>query len=43
MNICTCMDIGMLLHVGLLMKPLAAERAGVGPRVAVDQQVRGEG
>ena len=33
----------MLLHVGLLVEPLATEVAGVGPGVAVDQQVGGQG
>ena len=33
----------MLLHVGLLVEPLATEVAGVRPGVAVDQQVGREG
>ena len=33
----------MLLHVGFLVEPLAAVLAGVGPRVRVDQEVRGQG
>ena len=33
----------MFLHVGLLVESLAAEVAGVGPGVAVDQQVGGQG
>ena len=36
------MDVGVLLHVGLLVEPLAAELARVGAGVGVDQQVRGE-
>lgn len=38
----TCMYVGMLLHVGLLVEPLAAVLAGVGPRVRVDQEVSGQ-
>lgn len=34
------MDVGMLLHVALLMKPLPAEPARIRPGIAVDQQVR---
>ena len=33
------MDVRVLLHVRLLVKPLAAVLAGVGPRVAVDEEV----
>lgn len=36
------MYVGMLLHVGLLVEPLAAVLAGVGPRVRVDQEVSGQ-
>lgn len=36
-------DERVLLHVGLLVEPLAAELAGVGPGVGVDEQVRGQG
>lgn len=35
----TGVDVGVLLHVGLLMKPLAAVLARVGPRVRVYEQV----
>lgn len=35
-------DERVLLHVGLLVEPLAAELAGVGPGVGVDEQVRGQ-
>ena len=35
----TCVDVGVLLHVGLLVEPLATEVAGVRPGVAVDQEV----
>ena len=37
------MNIRVLLHVGLLVEPFAAEGAGVGPGVAVDEEVRGQG
>lgn len=37
------MNVSVLLHVGLLMKALAAVLARVGSRVRVDQQVCGEG
>jgi hypothetical protein len=37
------MDIGMLLHVRLLVEAFPAVLAGVGPRVTVDEEVRGEG
>ena len=33
----------MLLHVGLLVEPLSAVLARVGPRVRVDEEVRREG
>jgi len=36
-------DVGVLLHVALLVEPLAAVVAGVRPRVAVDEQVGGQG
>ena len=36
------MDVGVLLHVGLLVEALATELARVGPRVRVDEQVRGQ-
>ena len=39
----TCMNIRMLLHVWLLVEPLAAVWAWVGAGVAVDEQVGGQG
>jgi len=36
------MYVGVLLHVRLLVKPLAAILAGIGPRVGVDQQMSAE-
>ena len=33
----TCVDVGVLLHVGLLVESLAAVLARVGPRVRVDE------
>lgn len=39
----TCVDVGVLLHVALLVEPLAAVVAGIRPRVAVDEQVGGQG
>jgi hypothetical protein len=39
----TCVDVGVLLHVRLLVESLAAVLTGVGPGVRVDQQVRREG
>lgn len=36
------MDVGVLLHVRLLVKPLAAILTGVRPRVRVDQEVGAE-
>lgn len=36
-------NIGVLLHVRLLVEALVAVGAGVGSRVRVDEQVRGEG
>jgi len=33
-------DVGVLLHVGLLVEPFAAELARVRARVGVDEQVR---
>lgn len=38
----TGVNVGVLLHVGLLVEALAAVLARVGPRVRVDEQVRGE-
>lgn len=37
------MDIGVLLHVGLLVEALVAVGARVGPRVRVDEQVGRQG
>ena len=34
------MNVGVLLHVGLLVEPLAAVLARVRPRVRVDEEVR---
>jgi len=34
--------VRVFLHVGLLVEPLAAVLAGVGPRVRVDEQVGGQ-
>ena len=39
----TCVDVRVFLHVRLLVESFAAVLAGVGSRVAVDEQVRGEG
>lgn len=36
----TSMDVGVFLHVRLLMEPFTAVLAGIRPGVAVDQQVR---
>ena len=38
----TGVDVGVLLHVGLLVEALATELARVRSRVRVDQQVCGE-
>lgn len=38
----TCVDEGVLLHVRLLVEPLAAVLARIRPRVGVDEQVSGE-
>lgn len=38
----TCVNVGVLLHVRLLVEALAAELAGVRPRVRVDEQVGGQ-
>lgn len=38
----TGVDVGVLLHVRLLVKPLSAVLARVGPGVRVDEQVRRE-
>jgi len=37
------MDVGVFLHVGLLVEPFSAELARVRPRVGVDEQVRWQG
>ena len=39
----TCVDVRVFLHVRLLVESLAAVLAGVGSRITVDEQVRGEG
>ena len=36
------MNVRVLLHVGLLVEPLAAVLARIGPRVRMNEQVRGE-
>ena len=41
-SVCTCVYVGVLLHVGLLVEAFAAELARVGTRVGVDEQVSGE-
>lgn len=38
----TCVNVGVLLHVRLLVEALATELAGVGPGVRVDEQVGGQ-
>ena len=38
----TCVYVGVLLHVGLLVEPLSAVLARIGPSVGVDEEVRGE-
>ena len=40
---CTCVDVGVLLHIRLLVKSLPAESASEGPGVRVDEQMSGEG
>lgn len=37
----TCVDEGVLLHIGLLVEAFAAVRAGVGSGVRVYQQMSG--
>lgn len=37
------MNVRVLLHVGLLMESLATVLAGIRSRIAVDEQMRGEG
>ena len=39
----TCVNIRVFLHVRLLVEAFAAEVAGVGPGVGVDEEVGGEG
>lgn len=39
----TCVNVRVLLHIRLLVEPLAAVLAGVRPGVWVDEQVRGQG
>jgi hypothetical protein len=38
----TCVNVSVLLHVGLLVEPLSAVLTGVWPCVRVDEEVRGE-
>lgn len=38
----TCVNVGVLLHVRLLMKPFTAILAGVGTGVRVNEQMRGQ-
>ena len=38
----TCVDVGVFLHVGFLVKSLAAVLTGVRPRVRMDQQMGGQ-
>jgi hypothetical protein len=42
MRLLTGVDVGVFLHVGLLVEALATELAWVRSRVRVDQQVCGE-
>ena len=39
----TCVDVGVFLHVALLVEPLPAVGAGIGSRVTVYEEVRGQG
>lgn len=39
----TCVDVGVLLHVGLLVEPFAAVLTGVWPGVGVDEEVGRQG
>lgn len=39
----TCMDIGVLLHVTLLVESFTAVLTGIRSGIGVDQQMRGEG
>lgn len=43
LNCFTCVDVGVFLHVGFLVEPLAAVLAGIRASVRVDQQVCGQG
>lgn len=42
MGLFTSVDVGVLLHVGLLMESLATVLARVGPRVRMNEEVRGQ-
>lgn len=42
-TVLTGVYVGVLLHVALLVESLAAVAAGIRPRVAVYEQMRGEG
>lgn len=39
----TCVDVGVFLHVRLLVEAFPTELAGVGPSVRMDEQVGGQG
>ncbi len=43
LSLITCVYVGVFLHVGFLVEPLAAVLAGVGSRAAMDQQMGGQG
>lgn len=42
MSVLTGVNICMLLHIRLLVEPLAAVLAGIRPCVGVDEEVRGQ-
>lgn len=42
LSLITCMYVGVLLHIALLMESFAAIRTRIRPSVAVDQQMRGQ-
>ena len=42
-NCITCVNVGVFLHVGLLVEPFPTILARVGPRVRVYEEVRGQG
>ena len=39
----TCVNVGVFLHVTLLVEPLAAVLAGIRPRVRMNEQMSGQG